>query len=98
MILVGPPVPPLIFIGRTINVAPTGGSRSRLATFSKEQIAELRALAEALLVITEAEYDSEFDRVWDFLDSLPSSNLQSILITASRSSSKPAHKARKRFG
>jgi hypothetical protein len=34
MILVGPPVPPLIFIGSAMSVAPMGGRRSRFATFS----------------------------------------------------------------
>lgn len=78
----------------TPKVATVGTSHTRLATFSKEQIAELQALAEALLAITESEYDSELDRVWDFLDSLPPSTLQSTLVTANRSSSKPAHTRR----
>ena len=34
MIRVGPPVPPLIFIGSAMTVAPVAGNRARLATFS----------------------------------------------------------------
>ena len=34
MILTGPPVPPLIFIGSAMIVAPWSGSVSRFATFS----------------------------------------------------------------
>jgi len=35
MIRTGPPVPPLIFIGNAISVAPFAGRRSRFATFSR---------------------------------------------------------------
>jgi hypothetical protein len=82
----------------TIKVVTVGTLHSRAATFSKEQIGELKELADAVQAVVALEYRSEKDRVWDFLESLPPSELQSTLTTRSRKSFKAPHQARKRLG
>jgi hypothetical protein len=80
-------------------VATVGTLHSRTATFSIEQISDLKSLAEALLEMVNSEYDAECDRVWDFLAPMQPAELQSVLITPSDTPrpSKPPHTARKRF-
>lgn len=47
-----------------------GTSHSRPATFSAEEITNLKELASSLSGIVEEEYDSEFDVLWDFLEKM----------------------------
>lgn len=72
---------------------------SRTATFSKVQISELMSLAQALIQIVGEEYDSESNRVWKFLESLPAATLDSILRSPTQlpRSLISAHKSRKRI-
>lgn len=81
-----------------VKVATVGTHHSRAATFSKEQIGDLRELANAVQAVVALEYRSEKDRIWDFLESLPLAELQSTLKTPPKKSFKTPHQTRKRLG
>ena len=74
-----------------------GTTHSRPATFSKGEMIELKDLSRRLLSIVDAEYDTENDRVWDFLDALPPSELGQILSPQKDGEFNPPGRARKKF-
>lgn len=54
-----------------IGIESLGTAHSRPATFSSEDMLALKALAEALSTVVEEESDIEWNRVWDFIESMP---------------------------
>jgi hypothetical protein len=74
-----------------------GTIHSRVATFSNEDLLELRELATTMLQAIDAEYDKESDKVWEFLEQLPPTELQRVLKLPPRSTYRPHSAARRRF-
>lgn len=80
-----------------VKVSSLSTDHTRHATFSNADMIGLRELAEALLEVMNTEYDAEFDRVWDTLESLAPAELLAVLTAPSGRGYKPPHTPRKRF-
>ncbi|MBJ7575479.1 hypothetical protein [Luteimonas sp. MC1828] len=61
-----------------------GTEHSRPATFSAEQILALKQLIEGIAPLISAEYDFEWERVWDHLESLSPEARKQALTSVSR--------------
>jgi hypothetical protein len=75
-----------------------GTSHTRPATFNIADIISLRSLTEYLMKIIEEEWDSEFDRVWDFVESLTEEERKAVLHTPKMSRTlSDLHRKRRKF-
>jgi hypothetical protein len=55
-------------------------THSRPGTFSREDVLALKELTEALHELVDEESDAEFDRVWEFLEAMPSQERSKVLV------------------
>lgn len=67
-----------------IGIESLGTSHSRPGTFSSDDMLALKTLAEALTSIVDEESDTEFDRVWDFIESMPAHERSKVLSAPNR--------------
>lgn len=82
----------------SVKLSSLSTDHTRHAIFSCTDMIGLKELAEALLEVMNTEYDAEFDRVWDTLDSLEPAELLAVLTAPSDRGYKPPQAPRKRFG